>query len=47
MGKKVIGRDEVKKLKNQATGRIIYVYKEIVKNKDSSIIGESDRHEEK
>jgi len=33
---KVIGREEVEKLKNQAIRRIIYVYKEIIKNKDSS-----------
>lgn len=43
----MIGREEIKKLKNQAIGRIIYAYKEIVKNKDSCIIGESDKHEEK
>ena len=43
---KVIGRKEVNKLKNQANGRIIYLYKEIIKNQDSCKIGESDRNEE-
>ena len=46
MKDKVIGREEVEKLKNQATGRIIYVYKEITKNQDSSVTGESDKNEE-
>lgn len=34
---KVIGSEEVEKLKNQAIQRIMYMYiKEIIKNKDSS-----------
>lgn len=39
-------RKEVKKPKSQAIGRIIHLYEEITKNKDSYITGERDRNEE-